>query len=153
MKFRIKATALAVFFCWFSFAQSTQRSATDQAQEKAEVLDADANYRHAVMSGDSGALATVFADDILIVHSDGGTDTKVNFLDAISSGRLKLTSYERTDVQVRIYGSTALLFSKATKVFTYRGGPGRATDTSIVTFSRSGNRWKIVAMQNTPRTD
>jgi ketosteroid isomerase-like protein len=153
MKFRIKATVLAIFLGWFPFGQSVQYPATGQAQEKAEVLDADASYRNAVISGDAGKLANLLAGDILIVHSDGGTDTKVNFLDAISSRRLRLTSYERSDVQVRIYGSTALLFSKATKVFTYRGGPGRATDTSIVIFARSGNRWRIVAMQNTPRSE
>ena len=95
MKFRIKATVLAIFFGWFPFAQSAQYPATGQAQEKAEVLDADASYRHAVISGDTGKLANLFADDILIVHSDGGTDTKVNFLDAISSRRLRLTSYEQ----------------------------------------------------------
>jgi len=154
MQFLVKVTALAIILDCFAFGQSVEHSATNQAKEKAEVLDADASYRRAVISGDTAKLADVFGDDILIVHSDGGIDTKVNFLDAISSGRLRLMSYERSDVQIRMYGSsTALLFSKATKVFTYRGAPARATDTSMVIFARAGNRWRIVAMQNTPKRE
>ncbi len=117
---------------------------------QAQILATDAQYRDAVLRGDAAKLAILFADDILIVHSDGGTDTKVKFLDAISSGRLKMTSYERSDVQVRTYGSTALLFSRTAKAFAYRGKPAKASDTSIVTFSKVGRQWKIVAMQNTP---
>lgn len=120
---------------------------------KADILATDAQYRDAVLRGDAAKLAILFADDILIVHLDGGTDTKANFLDAISSGRLKMTSYERSDVQVRTYGLAALLFSKATKTFAYKGKPAKANDTSIVTFSKVGGQWKRVAMQNTPRSD
>ena len=120
---------------------------------QAQILHTDAEYREAVLHGDAAKLAIIFADDILIVHSDGGTDSKANFLDAISSGRLKMTSYERSDIQIRTYGSTALLFSKTAKTFTYKGTPGKANDTSIVTFSKVGSQWKIVAMQNTPRGD
>ncbi len=118
---------------------------------KAQILATDAQYRDAVLRGDAAKLAIIFADDILIVHSDGATDSKANFLDAISSGRLKMTSYERSEIQVRTYGSTALLFSKTTKTFAYKGKPGKANDTSIVTFSKVGGQWKIVAMQNTPQ--
>jgi uncharacterized protein (TIGR02246 family) len=151
MKFPSKLMVLAILSGGLSFAQSTGHLTTVYAREKAGVLDADANYRRAVVNGDATKLGALFSDDLVIVHSDGRMDTKANFLDAISSGRLKMTSYVRTDVQVRIYGSTALLFSEATKVFTYKGGPGKATDASMVVFSQSDNHWKIVAMQNTPR--
>jgi uncharacterized protein (TIGR02246 family) len=103
--------------------------------------------------GDTAKLANIFADDIIIVHSDGERDTKANFLDAISSGRLKLTSYERKDVEVRIYGRVALMFAKTAKAFAYKGSPAKSSDTSIVTFSKLGNRWRIVAIQNTPRSE
>ena len=114
-----------------------------------EVLNADAVYREAVLRGDANKLARLFADDILIVHSDGTTDSKTNFLDAISSRRLKMRSYERTNVQVRVFGSVAVLFSKAKKVFTYKDTSGIDVDLSTMTYLRQGNQWKIVAMQNT----
>ena len=149
----MKAILLLSLWARLISCQAIHSSTTLETNARTEVLNTDADYRRAVLQGDAAKLGIIFADDILIVHSDGGTDTKVNFLDAISSGRLKLTSYERNDVQVRIYGSVAVLFSKTIKMFLYRGSPGRANDSSIVTFSKVGNRWRIVAMQNTPRSE
>lgn len=106
-------------------------------------------YRQAVLDGNRNELAALFADDILIVHSDGTTDTKANFLDAISSGRLKMRSYERMDVQLRLFGPVAVLFSKTKKGFAYKGSPGVDLDLSTVTFAKQATGWKIVAMQNT----
>ncbi len=91
----------------------------------------------------------LFADDVLIVHSDGTTDTKSNFVEALSSGRLKMKSYRRTDVHVRVYELVALLLSRTAKTFEYKSVPGKDNDVSVITFHRNGNRWQIVAMQNT----
>ena len=115
----------------------------------AEVLNVDAAYREAVVRGDVDRLATVFADNVLIIHSDGTTDTKVNFLNAISSGRLRMQSYERTHVQVRVFGAVAVLYSQTRKVFTYKNTPGVDVDLSTVTYLKQASQWKIVMMQNT----
>jgi uncharacterized protein (TIGR02246 family) len=153
MRAVMKTTVLLAFFACRLWCQAIHQPPSPEIDVKSQILDTDAQYRSAVLRGDAAKLAIIFADDILIVHSDGGTDSKANFLDAISSGRLKLTSYERSDVQVRTYGSTALMLSKTAKTFAYRGKPGKAHDTSIVTFSKMGKEWKIVAMQNTPLSD
>lgn len=149
----MRATILLALLASRLSCQALHQPSSPEMDAKAQILDADAQYRDAVLRGDAAKLASIFADDILIVHSDGGTDSKANFLDAIASGRLKMTSYERSGVQVRTYGSTALLFSKAAKTFAYKGKPAKANDTSVVTFSKVGGRWKIVAMQNTPQSD
>ncbi len=116
---------------------------------KTEVLNADANYREAVLRADANTLANIFSDDVLIIHSDGTTDSKMNFVSAISSGRLKMESYERSNVQVRVFGSVAVLFSRTKKAFTYKGTPGVDVDLSTMTYVKLGSLWKVVAMQNT----
>lgn len=140
--FKVLLFVLVLSYC-------SELSPAQGTDTKSQVLNADAIYREAVLSGDTNKLATVFADDILIVHSDGTTDTKANFLDAISSGRLKMQSYERTNVQVRVFGSVAILFSRTKKTFKYRGTPGVDVDLSTMTYLKQGSQWKIVEMQNT----
>lgn len=135
------ALVLWLFISISSPAQPTEATA--------EVLNADATYREAVVRGDIEKLATVFADDVLIIHSDGTTDTRANFLNAISSGRLRMQSYERTQVQVQVFGSVAVLFSQTKKVFTYKNTPGVDVDLSTMTYLKQGSQWKIVMMQNT----
>ncbi len=149
----MKAAVLLALFACRLWCQASHQRPSPEIDAKSQILDIDAQYRNAVLRGDAAKLAIVFADDILIVHSDGGTDSKANFLDAILSGRLKMTSYERSEVQVRVFGSTALLFSKTAKSFSYKGESAKAHDTSIVTFFRVGKEWKIVAMQNTPLSE
>jgi ketosteroid isomerase-like protein len=146
MRWQLKVFML---FVWLMVIYLSRSSPAQSTGAKAEVLNADAIYRESVLRGDANKLAGLLADDILIVHSDGTTDTKANFLDAVSSGRLKMRSYERTNVQVRVFGSVAVLFSLAKKVFTYKDTPGIDVDLSTMTFFRQGDQWKIVAMQNT----
>jgi uncharacterized protein (TIGR02246 family) len=121
--------------------------------DKDQILKTDAAYRMAIVRSDTEALQTIFKDDILIVHSDGGIDSKKNFLDALSSGRLKMRSYERTNIEVRFFGSTALLLSETRKVYDYNGSPGTDNDTSTVIYVREAGRWRIAAMQNTHRSN
>jgi uncharacterized protein (TIGR02246 family) len=147
----MKSMALLTLLACALLSQTVHRPSSPEIDPKAELLETDAAYRDAVLHCDAAKLATIFADDIIIVHSDGGRDTKANFLDAIATGRLRLALYERSDIEVRTYGAVALMFSKATTTFTYRDSPAKASDTSIVTFSKVGDHWKIVAMQNTPR--
>ena len=132
---------------WLLVCASAGRAQAPDA--RTAVLNTDTMYREAVLHGDAKALATLLADDILIVHSDGTTDTKLNFLDAIGSGRLKMRSYERVDVQLRLFGPVAVLFAKTKKVFAYKNTPGVDVDLSTVTFVKQGSEWKIAAMQNT----
>ncbi|MGA2881381.1 MAG: nuclear transport factor 2 family protein [Bryobacteraceae bacterium] len=121
--------------------------------QKKEVLQADAAYRDAILRGDVAVLAAIMNEDIVIVHSDGTADDRANFLEAISSGRLKLQSYERSNVSIRIHGSTALLLSQTRKHFTYKGSPATDEDMSLVTYVKEGTRWRMVAMQNTHRSN
>ena len=150
VEFAIMRWQLKVFtvFVWLMICLS-RSSRAQPTGTQGEVLNTDAIYTEAVLRGDADKLARLFADDILIVHSDGTTDSKTNFLDAISSRRLKMRSYERPNVQVRVFGSVAVLFSKAKKVFTYKDTSGIDVDLSTMTYLRQGNQWKIVAMQNT----
>jgi ketosteroid isomerase-like protein len=126
-------------------------SETSRGGDKDEVLKTDAAYRTAIQKSDVETLQRILKDDILIVHSDGDIDSKKNFLDALSSGRLKMRSYARTNIELRIHGSTALLLSQTRKIFDYKGSPGTDNDTSIVTYVKEDGRWRIVAMQNTHR--
>jgi ketosteroid isomerase-like protein len=130
---------------------ATRGRCADDNSEIQVVLKTDAAYREAVLRGDILALKDLLTDDIVIVHSDGDTDNRANFLESISSGRLKMLSYDRSDVSVRIHGSTALLVSRSSKKFTYRGSPATDDDTSLVTYIKENGRWKMAGMQNTHR--
>jgi hypothetical protein len=140
-------------FFFTSPLSNAQHRSEEVANETKEVLKTDAAYQGAILRSDIEALKTMLREEIVIVHSDGTTDNRANFLESISSGRLKLRSYVRSNTSVHIYGSTALLLSQTRKTFTYKGKIGTDDDTSLVTYVKEGLRWRMVAMQNTHRSE
>ena len=88
----MKTSVLSALFVCVLWSQPIYGQGALNVDPKTAVLHTDADYRNAILHSDSVKLAGIFADDIIIVRSDRRRDTKSNFLDAISSGRLKLTS-------------------------------------------------------------
>lgn len=144
-------TKLLVFLAAVAIVAQSQTGGLGAGVQ--EILNIDAMYREAVLRADVETLKSILKEDLIIVHSDGDRDTRANFLNAISSGRLKMQSYQRSKISVRIFGSTALLLSETRKRFTYKGKPGKDDDTSLVTYVREGARWRMAAMQNTHRSN
>ncbi len=144
---------VGVLFLFVSRLSVGQNPSESLGFEGNEVLKTDAAYREAVLKADIETLKSILHEEIIIVHSDGDTDHRANFLESISSGRLRLQSYERSNVSVRVYGSMALLLSRTRKLFTYKGTPGKDEDTSLVKYVKKGTRWRMVAMQNTHRSN
>ena len=119
---------------------------------EAQILEVDKVYQKAILTADAIGLAKAFDDDVLISSiPTETTDNKTGFISAISSGRLKMLTYSRTDVSVRVYKAAAILYSRTKKTFLYKGGHATDEDVSIVTYVNKSGMWKIVAMQNTHR--
>jgi len=90
-------------------------------------------------------------ENIVIIHSDGTTDNRANFLESLASGRLRLLKYERSNAMVHLYGNAALLVAPTRKEFTYKGSPATDNDLASVLYVKEGAKWRMAAMQNTHR--
>jgi type V secretory pathway adhesin AidA len=67
-----------------------------------QMIDAD-------LKGDAAALQETLTDDFSIVTENGIARNRAETLDGIRSGSTKFESFDAADVQVRIYGDTALV--------------------------------------------
>ena len=72
------------------------------------VLDAEQRRFEAMMRGDTVALRSLLADDLVYIHSNAMTEDKNRHISAISGGKLAYNKMEREKVNVRRYGKTAL---------------------------------------------
>ena len=64
---------------------------------------------------DFDALSKLYADEYVLVRPDGSVLSKKEVLRDLQEGGLKFTSIEIANVNVRIYGQTALLTGDAHK--------------------------------------
>lgn len=68
----------------------------------------DARYA-AQMNDDFAAMAKLFADDLVYIHSSAAVDDKASYIDSMKSGNVKYKVMRRSDVTVRTLGCVAIL--------------------------------------------
>jgi ketosteroid isomerase-like protein len=86
--------------------------AADSATEAA-IARLETERINAVLAGDRAVLDRIFADDLSYVHASGRVDTKTTMLADVAAGRMKYKKFDRSDVKVRAYPSTAIVTGKA----------------------------------------
>lgn len=100
-------------------------------------------------TNDFKALDALLGDDLTYTHSSAAVDTKATYIESMRSGAVKYESIEPRDVQVRVYGTTAVITGAGRFKVTARGqaldNQLRFTDVWVL---RDG-RWQMVAWQST----
>lgn len=103
----------------------------------------------AAEKNDLGVLGKLLGDDLTYTHSTGALQTKAQLLDDLKSGKLQFKKIEPSDLQVRVYGATAIINGTAKLAVVSDGQPKdvniRFTDVWV---NRAG-RWQMVAWQST----
>lgn len=118
-------------------------------QVEQAVRDADAARIRAFVAADVAALQSLLADDLTYTHSSGKLDGKTQVIDALQSGASRYQSIVPSNVQVRVFGTAAVLTGLAAVKVTTNG---QALDLSLrftsVYVQRDG-RWQFAAWQST----
>ena len=103
----------------------------------------------AQLNSDVAALDRLLADDHIFTNPLGVVQTKAQRLAEIQSGSRKLELFSVTDVQVRVYGDTAVVTSRAILKGQRQGqeisGPFRGIDVYV----KKHGSWQVVAAQAT----
>ena len=114
-----------------------------------ELLKLEDEFARAVASNDADALDKVLADDWIIVDPDGGIIGKVRFLGVIRSGALSHESMKSTDLEVRLYGNTAVVTGLTTSKGKFMGQDFTSCERATDIFVKQADRWQCVFTQLT----
>ena len=121
-------------------ATRDQRSIVEQA-----VREVDKERIQAQINADAAALDRIYADDFIGVGPSGTVRTKAQVIADFTSGSLKFQSITTDDVQVRVYGDTAV----ETGLSTMSGQDKGKTVPSDTRFTRvwvkQEGHWRLVA--------
>ena len=107
----------------------------------------------ALGSNDTVALDRIYADDYTLVNMSGAVTTKAQRLAAIKSGELKYESVSVDEVNIRIYGDTAVVTDRATVKLQDKGQDLSGQYRVTLTFVKIKGAWQLVAAQNTRITE
>ncbi len=146
---RLLIVAMLVAASSFVFSQTTRSSANQKGNDEQAVRQLLNEVSAALGRADTAALDRIYADDYTLVNESGVLTTKAPRLAAIKSGELKYESVSFDEVNVRMYGNTAVatyrVTSKGQSKGQVIGGQFRATSTYV----KIKGRWQLVAAQVT----
>jgi ketosteroid isomerase-like protein len=116
---------------------------------EAAVRSAELARFKAMTAGDYAELGRLLGDDLIYTHSNALVDTKASYVESMTSGNLKYQSIEPRDLEVRVYGDTAVITAAAAITSVSKGQTQnnqlRYTDVWVL---RDG-RWQMVGWQST----
>ncbi|CAN5320682.1 hypothetical protein BH18GEM1_BH18GEM1_18630 [soil metagenome] len=146
---RILVVAMLVAASSFVFCQPTRSSANQKGDDEQAVRQLLNELYTALGRNDTAALDRIYADDYTLVNEDGVLTTKAPRLAAIKSGELKFESVSFDEVNVRLYGNTAVATYRAINKVQFKGQEIGGQFRVTVTLVKKNERWQVVAAQVT----
>ena len=138
---------------------------TDNDMEKAreEILQYLSEWCKAMVDADTEKLGSMMADDIILRHITGQTQTKQEWLDEVASGSMDYHEIEQRDVNINFINSeTADVSFTSVITATIWGSYGTWTLHNTMRLARINGRWirvkddytsRINRISSTPSTD
>ena len=102
------------------------------------------DWDRAMLENDANAIGQYMADEWVIIGPDGRIGERATFLGLVSSGVLIHEVMESHDLQVRLYGDTAVVLSRGVSGGKYQGQPFREVEQVTCVFVRAAGRWRCV---------
>lgn len=139
---------------WKAWFDIIFRPASDPAGDAAQSKDADAvkeldaRYQKAVKENDVTTMASMLADDFMLVTGTGKSYSKADLLEEARSGRIHYDRQDDSDQTVRVWGDTAMITAKLTAKGTESGRPFDYQVWFSDTYVRTANGWKYMFGQS-----
>ena len=149
MKRILVAAAVLVAASAFVFSNTTRSRAPQKGNDEQAVRQLLTELSAAVGKNDTAALDRIYADDYTIVTDTGAVMTKAERLAAMKSGDLKYESVSFDDVNVRVYGNTAVATLRTTGKGQYKGQDISSQARATLALVKMKGRWQEVAAHTT----
>jgi ketosteroid isomerase-like protein len=133
--------------------QSTRMPKSAEENQK-DVTTADASLQQAVLAADTSRITTLTDAGFVWTHSDGSQMSRQQLLDVLSSGKLKYSKLENSNLTVSIFGDTAVVRGETLRQLALNqttpgtGEPKPFKTSYTLIFVNQGGMWRAVAMHS-----
>jgi len=86
---------------------------TEKHEIKQQIEQLEDSWRKAILHGNAAAMSSLLADDYMAITPTGILQSKEQSLANLRAGTVHFTSLEFSDRKIRVYGTTALVTSRA----------------------------------------
>ena len=128
----------------FAVLLAGQISRADEAADKEQLRELEKRSAASLVSGDFQMLGSIFAEEWTLVSDDGQVLSRQQVFGQLRNGDLKFTSYALGDVDIRIFGDTAVIIGHGNPHGQYRDQRFETNELFTDTFIRRGGQWRCV---------
>ena len=130
---------------------SDEQSAFQPSKIETEQLLRQMNddWVKAIARRDEETLERIMAEDFVFTYPLEGDD-RARFISDVMSGHLIVEHITRHQVNVRVFGSTAVLTARDSAKWIYRGRELQGQYKVIQVYAERDDRWQLVAVQVCP---
>jgi ketosteroid isomerase-like protein len=140
------AIAVLVFAAASIASGQKQRARRPPRKSVAEVIrQVDHERIQAQIGADAAALDRIYADDFVGIGPSGKLRAKPQVLTDFTSGDLKFQSITTDDVQVRVYGNTAVETGRSIMIGQDKGKAVPRDNRFTRVWIKQFGRWRLVA--------
>ena len=122
---------------------------TRDSQVEHDIRRMNSEWVAALLHRDIETLVRIMAPDCTFTYPLEGDGTE-QFVADIASGELSVESITRDNVEVRVFGLTAILTGVDTTKWHYKGHAIDGIYRIILVFAERDSRWQLVAIQACP---
>ena len=125
------------------------RAANHQDKTTQDVREVEKRRIQYLTGGDLTQLERILSDDLIYTHSSGRVESKAQFLAALRSGEMKYEAMDHEDVQVRVYGDTAVLTGRSRVKLKSKGEDRSFPLRFTLVYAKQERQWRMVGWQST----
>jgi ketosteroid isomerase-like protein len=143
-----RISILCIWIAAISAGHISAQGAKTDADEIArrETIKVDAAFNKAITEKDGAALERILADDLSWV-ARGDRLNKAQVIADVKSENLHFKSLSHEDLQIKIFGNTAVVTGHSTSVLEYKGKLWSTPRLFTSVYMKLGDRWQMVAHQ------
>ncbi|MCS6805026.1 MAG: nuclear transport factor 2 family protein [Acidobacteriota bacterium] len=130
-------------------AQTLEEKRLKMSAAEEAVRMAQIRRFEAMMRGQVKLLERLLDDDLTYTHSSGIVDTKADLLHSLQAGAIRYDSIEADDIQIRLYGQTAVVTGQARMKVRRQGQPLDFRVRFTEVYVKRNNQWLLIAWQST----
>ena len=128
---------------------ATQASSRSTIEIEQHIRQLNDEWVKAIVRADAEALNRIMADDFYFTYPLEGDD-KAQFISDITSGDLKIKHIAREQLNVRVFGNTAVLTARDSATWLYHGRELAGQYKILSVFSERDGHWQLCAVQACP---
>ena len=131
----------------FPASAGTAPLLTPQAADSAELMRLESVWNDAHVRSDTVALSSLWAEDLVVTVPEMSPMSKADLLRFWRTGRSIITTYETSELRIRVYADAAVVTGRLRRERNFNGRMLGDDWRFTKVYVRRGGRWQVVAYQ------